>query len=73
MSKKQVILQTLKQRKLSNHQACVLVKSAHADRIISTIRANPPEGYVLQQEKVTRKIDGENVTYLEFKLIENIC
>lgn len=69
MSKTKSLTTMLKKRWLSNHQAILIFKSAHADRRIREIRKNPPEGYTLAERVKTDKIYGKNTTFKQFKLI----
>lgn len=57
---------------ISNWQACYELKSAHADRWIRKLRANPPVGYIIEERKKHEKIDGYSVHYKEYRLIKNV-
>jgi hypothetical protein len=64
-SKINQLIERLKVQQLSNFQACILVNSAHADRLIRKIRAYPPIGYELLEETARNE---NNTPYLKFYL-----
>lgn len=64
MTQQNKLIELLKQEYLSNFQMQQLLKSSSADREARRLRKNPPEGYVMVQQKK----DCE-VKCLEYKLV----
>lgn len=68
INQRTVLTELLKEFWLSAFQMQQVMKSSSADRMMRTIRENPPEGYSIRQQE--KKIDGYN-NCLEYKLIKN--
>lgn len=52
MSKVKELTKVLKENWVSNFSSCMVTHSAHGDRLIRSIRSNPPEGYVMKEKMV---------------------
>ena len=70
--KSKKLIELMKNDWISNWKACYELRSAHADRWIRKLRANPPIGYIVEERKRDEVIDGYPVHYKEYRLIENV-
>ena len=66
------LIELLQKGWISNWKACYELKSAHADRWIRKLRANPPIGYIVEERKRDEVIDGYSVHYKEYRLAKNV-
>ena len=63
----------LKRKWLSNLQACLLVHSAHGDRLLRMVREVPPQGYKVVSKPTKLVVEnGKSVRFLKYKLVKTV-